>query len=302
MKVLITGATGLVGVALTELLLQNGIKVNYLTTSKSKIKYQPNFQGFFWDPESGIIDENCLLGVTEIINLAGSSIAKRWTSAYKQEIVESRILSVNLLFNTLKNNPHQVKKIISASAIGIYPDSLSHYYSEEFSDFNDSFLSNVVLKWEEAINQFERLHIKVCKLRIGIVLSDKGGALSEMIKPIKLGFGAPFGSGKQMQSWIHIQDLSRMFLFALQHKLSGSFNAVAPNPVTNKELTTIIAEVLDKPLFLPGVPKIVMKLLLSDMHTLLFESQNVSSQKITNLGFTFQYKSIHTALQQLFIK
>lgn len=302
MKVLITGATGLVGAALTELLLQNGIRINYLTTSKNKIQYQPNFQGFFWDPESGIIDENCLLGVSAIINLAGSSIAKRWTPQNKQEIVESRILSANLLFTTLKNNPHQVKQIISASAIGIYPDSQLNYYTEDFTDFNDSFLSNVVVKWEDAVNQFERLHIKVCKLRIGLVLSDKGGALPKMAKPVKLGVGSPFGSGNQTQSWIHIHDLADMFLFALQHKLSGTYNAVAPNPVSNKELSAVIADILDKPFFMPGVPKIALKFLLGEMHTLLFESQNVSSQKIVNLGFNFQYKSIHKALQQLLIK
>ncbi|MGH2664219.1 TIGR01777 family oxidoreductase [Flavobacterium sp.] len=302
MKVLITGATGLVGTALTELLLQNGIKINYLTTSKNKIQYQPNFQGFFWDPESGIIDESCLLGVSAIFNLAGSSIAKRWTSQNKQEIVESRILSANLLFTTLKNNPHQVKQIISASAIGIYPDSLQNYYTEDFTNFNDSFLSNVVVKWEDAVNQFERLHVKVCKLRIGLVLSEKGGALPKMVKPINLGIGSPFGTGHQMQSWIHIHDLASMFLFALQNKLSGTYNAVAPNPVSNKELSAVIADVLDKPFFLPGIPKITLKLVLGEMHTLLYESQNVSSQKITNLGFSFQYKSIHNALEQLLVK
>ena len=302
MKVLITGATGLVGKALTELLLQNGIKVNYLTTSKNKIQYQPNYQGFFWDPASGIIDESCLLGVSAIINLAGSSIGKRWTSQNKQEIVESRILSANLLFTTLRNNPHQVKQVISASAIGIYPDSRKNYYTEDFTDFNDSFLSNVVVKWEDAAHQFERLQIKVCKLRIGLVLSDKDGALPQMIKPIKLGIGAPFGDGNQMQSWIHIHDLANMFLFALQHKLSGTYNAVAPNPVSNKELSAMVADILDKPFFLPGIPKIIMRLLLGEMHTLLFESQNVSCQKISGMGFHFQYKSLHKALQQLLAK
>lgn len=299
MKILITGATGLVGIALTELLLQNGIKVNYLTTSKSKIQYQPNYQGFYWNPESGIIDENCLIGVKDIIHLCGSSIANRWTSQYKEEIIESRVLSTNLLFNTLKNNPHHVKQFISASAVGIYPDSLKNYYTEGFTDFNDSFLANVVVKWEESVNQMERLNINVCKLRIGLVLSNKGGALPQMIKPIKMGLGAPFGSGKQIQSWIHIHDLTKMFLFALQNNLSGIYNAVAPDPVTNSELTSTIADLLDKPLFLPNIPRLLMKLSLGEMHTLLFESQNVSSQKIIQEGFNFKYKTVHTALEQL---
>lgn len=302
MKVLITGATGLIGSALTELLLQNGLKINYLTTNKSKIESQPNFQGFYWNPEAGIIDENCLIGVSAIVNLAGENIAKRWNSKNKQEIIESRILSANLLYKVLKNNPHQVEQIISASAIGIYPDSLTATYTEDFTEFNDSFLSNVVVKWEEAINQIQRLNINVCILRIGLVLSKKAGALQEILKPIKLGLGSPFGSGKQVQSWIHIHDLANMFLFALQNNLHGTYNAVAPTPVTNYELNYSVAKTLDKPFFMPNVPQFVMKLILGEMHTLLFESQNVSSKKIKETGFVFQYKLIQSALSQLLHK
>jgi uncharacterized protein (TIGR01777 family) len=302
MKVLITGATGLIGSSIVELFLQNGIKINYLTTSKSKIESQPNFQGFYWNPELGVIDENCFMGVSVIIHLAGATISKKWTTKYKQEIVESRVLSANLLYNALKNNPHQVKQLISASAIGIYPDSLRNYYNEDFTKFNDSFLSNVVVKWEESVNQLERLDINVCKLRIGLVLSSKGGALPEILKPIKLGLGSPFGSGKQMQSWIHIHDLANMFLFALQNNMKGVYNAVSPSPVTNYELTSTAAEILEKPFFMPNIPKFMMKLILGEMHTLLFESQNVSAQKIKSKGFEFQYKSIQSALKQLLNK
>ena len=302
MKVLITGATGLVGTALTELLLQNGIKINYLTTSKSKIEHQPNYNGFYWSPESGVIDENCLIGVNTIIHLAGASIAKRWTSKYKQEIIESRVLSANLLFNALKNNPHQVKQVISASATGIYPDSLKNYYFEDFTKFNDSFLSNVVVKWEESVNQIERLNINVCKLRIGLVLSTKGGALPEILKPINLAIGSAFGSGKQMQSWIHIHDLANMFLFVLQNNLHGIYNAVTPSPVTNYELNHAAAKISEKPFFMPNIPRFFMKLILGEMHTLLFESQNVNAQKIKTAGFEFQYKSIQSALKQLLEK
>lgn len=302
MKVLITGATGLVGTALTELLLQNGIKINYLTTSKNKIEHQPNYNGFYWSPESGVIDENCLIGVKTIIHLAGANIAKRWTSKYKQEIIESRVLSANLLFNALKNNPHQVKQFISASAIGIYPDSLKKYYAEDFTKFDDTFLSNVVVKWEESVNQMERLNINVCKLRLGLVLSTKGGALPEILKPINLGIGSAFGTGKQMQSWIHIHDLVNMFMFALQNNLQGVYNAVAPSPVTNYELNSAVAQILEKPFFMPNIPRFIMKLVLGEMHTLLFESQNVSNQKIITAGFDFQYKSINSALKQLLEK
>jgi uncharacterized protein len=302
MKILITGATGLVGKEITSLLLQNGIKVNYLTTSKSKIEHQLNFNGFYWNPASGVIDESCLIGVTAIIHLAGASISKRWTSTYKQEIIESRVLSTNLLFSALKSNPHQVEQFISASAIGIYPNSLKNFYTEDFQKFEDSFLSNVVLKWEDAVNQIERLDIKVCKLRLGLVLSTNGGALAEILKPTRLGFGAAFGSGKQMQSWIHIHDLANMFLFALEKGLEGVYNAVAPAPINNQELSKQVALVLDKPFFMPNIPKFMMKLVLGEMHTLLFESQNVSSKKIEQEGFDFQFKTIHTCLNDLLLK
>ena len=302
MKVLVTGATGLIGTEIVALLLQNGIKVNYLTTSKEKIEHQPNYNGFYWNPQSGIIDENCFIGVFAVIHLAGASISKKWTSKYKQEIIESRVLSSNLLYSVLKNKPHQVKKFISASAIGIYPDSLTEVYTEDFTRFNNSFLSNVVVKWEESVRQIERLKIDVCYLRTGLVLSTKGGALAEIIKPTQLGLGAAFGSGKQMQSWIHIHDLANMYLFAIQNDISGVFNGVAPTPISNYELTSNIAKSLNKPFFLPNIPKFIIKLALGEMHTILFESQNVSANKIVKHGFSFEFKTIYSALQNLIKK
>lgn len=302
MKVLITGATGLVGKELTELLLQNGVKINYLTTSKNKIQSQPNYQGFYWNPQAGVIDENCLMGVSTVIHLAGASIAKRWTDSYKQEIIESRFLSTNLLYNALKKYTHQVTNIISASAVGIYPSSLDAFYKEDFIDFEETFLSDVVIRWEESLLQIERLGISVCKFRIGLVLSEKGGVLQQVLKPTKIGLGAAFGSGKQFMSWIHIHDLANMFLFAIQNNLSGTYNAVAPNPVTNQEFSLTVAQTLNKPFFLPNIPKVVMVLLLGEMHILLFESQNVSAEKIIHSGFKFQFKTLYTALQDLLVE
>jgi hypothetical protein len=299
MKILITGATGLIGTELVALLLQNGVTVHYLTTSKKKIESKPNYHGFFWNPDQGIIDENALMGVDSIIHLAGATIAKRWTAKYKQEIIESRILSSNVLFKALKDNPHSVKQIVSASAIGIYPDSLTKNYTEENTDIDESFLGKVVMKWEESVNKFKLLNIKVTKIRTGLVLSTKGGALPEMLKPINMGVGSPFGSGKQIQSWIHIHDLVELYFFAVQNELNGAYNAVAPNPVTNKKLTQEIAAVVKKPLFMPNIPKFLMALVLGDMHTILFASQNVSSFKIENEGFKFQYKQLDRALKNL---
>jgi uncharacterized protein (TIGR01777 family) len=299
MKVLITGATGLIGTELVSLLLQNGISVNYLTTSQKKIVNELNYNGFYWSPEQGLIDENCLMGVDSIINLSGANIAKRWTNSYKQEIIESRLLSSALLFKALKNNPNQVKQIVTASGTSIYPNSDTIIYDENSTQVNDSFLGNVVVKWEESTDKFASLGLKVCKLRTGIVLSAKGGALVEMLKTIKLGLGSSFGSGKQIQTWIHIHDIASLYYFAIKNNLDGVYNAVSPNPVSNEELTFTIAKVLKKPLFMPSIPKFIMKLILGEMHELLFENRNLSAKKIKDKGFVFKYKTIDEALKNI---
>lgn len=299
MKILITGATGMIGKELVDLLLQNNHTVHYLTTSKDKIHNKPNYYGFFWNPEQSIIDENCLMGVEAIIHLAGATVSKRWTNSYKEEIIESRVLTTNLLYKALKNYPNQVKQVVSASAIGIYPNSLTEIYTEDSLKVSHDFLGTVVQKWEESVDVFSVLKIKVCKIRIGLVLSDKGGALTEMVKPINLGLGSPFGSGMQMQSWIHISDLVELFYFATQNQLEGVYNAVAPNPVTNKELVVAIAKVLNKSLILPAVPKFVMQLILGEMHQLLFSSQHVSSKKIQEKQFHFRFNELEPALLDL---
>ena len=300
MKVLITGATGLIGNELVSLLLQNGVSIHYLTTSKKKIENELNYKGFYWNPEQGIIDENCLMGVDAIIHLAGATISKRWTNSYKQEIIESRLLSSAVLFKALKNHPNQVKQIVSASGTAIYPNNDKVIYDENSQEIDNSFLGNVVYKWEESADKFKFLGLKVCKLRTGIVLSNKGGALIEMAKPIKLGLGSPFGTGKQIQSWIHIHDIAALYFFVISNDLEGVYNAVAPNPVSNEKLTMTIATVLKKPLFMPNIPKFMMKLLLGEMHELLFENRNLSAQKIIDKGFVFKYKTIEKAIENIY--
>ena len=299
MTVLITGATGLVGQELVSLLLQNGFTVHYLSTSKSKLVSQNNYKGFYWNPKTSEIDLNALTDVEVIVHLAGASVAKKWTPSYKQEIIESRVLSTRLLYKTLQKNLHQVKQIVSASAIGIYPNDLNYIYHETDNKVDNSFLGNVVQQWEEEVNQFEKLQINVAKIRIGIVLAKNGGALQEMAKPIKIGVGAAFGSGEQYQSWIHIQDLVGIFQFVIQNQLSGVFNGVAPYPVTNAELTKAIAKTLGKPLFLPNIPQFVMKIMLGEMHQILFSSQHVSCRKLLDLKYQFKFASLDKALNDL---
>ena len=300
MKILITGATGLIGTELVKLLLSKNHTVNYLTTSKSKIESNPNYQGFYWNPQQGKIDDNCIYEVDVIIHLAGANIAKRWTDKYKQEIIESRTLSSELLYNLVKKHSNQVKQIISASGTASYPESFSKVYDETTKETEDSFLSNVVKKWEESVDSFQVLGLKVCKLRTGMVFSNDGGALPEMVKPIKMGVGAAMGNGKQMQSWIHINDLINMYCFVMENQLEGIYNAVSPNPVTNQELTKVIAKTLKKTLFLPNIPQFIMKLVLGEMSYLLFSSKNLSSQKIIDKGFQFKFPKIEEAISDLY--
>ncbi|MFV0539806.1 MAG: TIGR01777 family oxidoreductase [Aestuariibaculum sp.] len=299
MKVLITGATGLIGSELVKLCLKQGFVVNYLTTDKKKISKAVNYQGFYWNPQAQEMDINCLKDVDAIFHLVGASISKRWTQSYKVEIINSRKLGTQLLVHSLKGEMHTVKQVISASAIGIYPDSETNYYDESFKTPSTSFLGDVVKKWEHEVDAFKLLGIKVSKIRIGMVFSNKGGALMEMVKPIKYNLGAAFGSGKQWQSWIHIRDLVQMFLYVLENNLEGIYNAIAPNAVSNIELTKTIAKVLDKSLFLPNIPKFLMNLLLGEMHVLLFESQRVSSKKIEDCGFYFKHHHLQPALEDL---
>lgn len=303
MKILICGATGLIGSALTELCINENHTVHYLTTRKNKIAHSDRNKGFYWNPSEGEIDTACFEGVDAIVNLSGANIAKRWTEAYKEEILSSRVDTANILFKSLRNiKDHSVKQYVSASGIAIYPDSLTENYTEDTTQASTDFLGKVVKQWELHANQFKSLEIPVTILRTGLVFSDKGGALVEMAKPVKYGVGAAVGSGKQWQSWIHIEDMVNMYLYILTNNITGMYNAVGPNPTTNKLLTKEIASVLKKPFFLPNVPKFVMKLMLGEMSTLLFSSQQVSSEKIESTGFTFKYRELTQALENLLQK
>jgi uncharacterized protein (TIGR01777 family) len=299
MRVLITGATGLVGQALVDLFHDHGVDVNYLTTSRSKIEAQPNYQGFYWNPTTSEIAPECFEGVSTIINLAGATVAKRWTSSYKKEILSSRIDSLRTLKSALSKTEHQVAHLISASAVGLYQDSLTKFHEEEDFDQGENFLADVVEQWEAAADELGSLGLEITKIRIGVVLAENGGALEKIKDPIQNYIGAPLGSGKQWQSWIHILDLARLFYHVMEKRLEGVFNAVSPNPVTNKELTECIAERLEKPLILPNVPGFVLKLMLGEMSSIALGSQLVSSKKILSTGFQFRYAQLKPAISDL---
>ncbi|MBJ7879383.1 TIGR01777 family oxidoreductase [Gelidibacter salicanalis] len=303
MIILITGATGLIGKEIVKRCHEEDISVHYLTTSKEKIESQDNYKGFYWNPKEGVIDSKCFEDVDAIINLAGSNIAQRWTDSNKRTIMESRINTLQCLKKALSEvKSHQVKHILSASAIGLYPHSFTKYYEESCGRVSPTFLGKVVSAWENAVDEFSELGLVVSKVRIGLVLDDTEGALPQIVKPTALGFGAAFGSGDQWQSWIHVYDLSRIFVYVIQQELEGVYNGVAPNPITNTELTKGVAKALHKPLFLPNIPEFAMKLVLGEMHILLYESQRVSSKKIEENGFGFTYSNLQPALEDLLQK
>lgn len=299
MKVLITGATGLIGSAVTKKFQQEGISVNYLTTSTEKIEDKENYHGFAWNPRKDEINTACFKDVDTIIHLAGASIAERWTEKHKQAIISSRVDSAKLLFNSLKESDNKVRHFISASAVGAYPSSLTEIYDENYPEYNSGFLGEVVEKWEQAADRFAELNIAVTKIRIGVVLSESGGALEQLLKPIKNYVGAPLGSGDQWQSWIHLEDLAGIFYHCKKNQLSGIYNAAAPNPVTNETLTRESATLLNKPLWLPNVPSFMLRLILGEMAAIVLESQKVSSDKIREAGYVFRFDQLHKALKDL---
>ena len=299
MKVLITGATGLIGSQIIEDCIKSNISVNFLTTSRRKIIKSDMVNGYYWNPSKKVIDLDCFIDIDTIIGLSGSSIFSLWTRKRKKEIISSRVLSLEFLKESIENNDIKISQLISASGISLYPDSLKIKYDENESTFDDSFLSNVIMKWETAANSFSTIGVKVSIVRIGLVLSKKAGVLKQTIMPMKFGFGIIFGSGNQIQSWIHINDLSRIFLFIMQKKIEGNYNAVSNNNLTNLEFTRTISSNYSRAIFNIKIPKIFFSLIFGEMHEILFKSHNISSRKIQNIGFRFKFENLDYAVKNL---
>ncbi|MBT4970783.1 MAG: TIGR01777 family protein, partial [Bacteroidetes bacterium] len=229
-----------------------------------------------------------------IIHLAGENIAgKRWTKKQKKSIIDSRVKTSELLFSAIKDAKKKPDRIISASAIGYYgTKTTQHIYTEE-DEAGSDFLADCVVQWEKSVDQFQELGIQVFKFRIGVVLSNQGGALQKMLKPIRAGFGAVLGSGKQYIPWIEISDLARIFLFAIEKKLTNSvYNAVAPDFITNRDFTKILANKLSRHLFLPNIPVFILKLFMGEMSSILLYGSRVSAKSITSEGFDFLYQKL----------
>jgi len=296
-SILLTGGTGLIGIKLTEQLLAKGWQISHLSRSAGK---NPQVKTFLWDVNKGEIDPDCIDGVDVVVHLAGAAIAdKRWTDERKKEIIDSRAKSIRLIYNLLGTKKHQVTSIVSASAIGYYSDRGDELLTEE-SPPNNDFMARCCVEWENAVDEAQKLGLRIVKFRTGVVLSVDG-ALKLMAQPIKLYVGSPLGSGKQWVPWIHWQDVVDMYMLGIENEnFAGVYNQVAPNPVTNVQLTQAIAKQLHKPLWAPKVPAFVLKILMGEMSTIVLGSTKVSAQKIEGAGFKFKYPDITSALTEIY--
>ena len=301
--ILITGGTGLVGRSLTKALVQKGYQVIILTRDTGGKEPGEKISYAGWDVKKQQLDINALQQADFIVHLAGAGVVdKKWTEKYKKEIAESRTESSRLVIDSLKNNTNAVKAVISASAIGWYgpdKDPVKPFIEPDAAD--ESFLGQTCKLWEESIEPVITLGKRLVKLRIGIVLSNEGGALAEFKKPLRFGAAAILGNGKQMVSWVHIDDLCRLFIYAIENEgLQGTYNAVAPKPVSNKTLTITLAKAMNGRFYIPvHVPVFILKIMLGQRSTEVLKSATVSCKKIADTGFSFVHDNIETALANL---
>ncbi|MEM9897366.1 MAG: TIGR01777 family oxidoreductase [Bacteroidota bacterium] len=295
--VLITGGSGLVGTELSKILEIEGHTVLHLSRSVAGTEAYKTYQ---WDIDQRFIEEEAITRADSIIHLAGASVAgAKWTEAYKNAIYDSRINSTRLLREKVEALNPDLSYFLCASAIGIYGLDSGDQWMTEQSERGEGFLADVVEDWEKEADKFSSLDIATGKLRIGVVLSNKGGALEKIVQPIKLYAGAALGSGNQYLSWIHIHDLCYILAFMLNANSVGVFNGVAPDPKTNSDFTKTAAKVLNKPLWLPNVPKFALNLLVGEMAELVLGGNRVSATKIRDSGFQFKYPELELALQEL---
>lgn len=288
MRILITGGTGFIGQALQAYLHALGHQTRVLSRKDG------------WDIQRAYLAEDALENIDAIVHLAGAGIAEgRWTEARKKELIHSRVASTRLLAEALKTRQHRVHTFVSASAIGFYGADSGEAICTETSPAGDDFLSACTLAWEQAVDAIQGP--RVVKLRIGLVLGANGGIFPVLARPIRWFAGVILGRGTQGQSWIHIQDLVKMFACALtDERAEGVYNAVAPEPVTHEEMTRQIAKAYRRPIWWPHVPAWALRLVLGEMSVLVTGGNFVSSQKIQkDLQFTFTYTRLAEALKEI---
>jgi uncharacterized protein (TIGR01777 family) len=297
-NILITGGSGLLGKQLTEALLNLGYTVTHLSRSPGK---NAKVKTFLWDVAHGKIDQHCIDGVDTIVHLAGAGIAdKRWTDKRKQLLTESRTRSIALIYELIQKRANQVHSVVSASATGYYSNRGDELLTEESPPASD-FLGTCCVQWEQAVDKGAALGLRVLKYRTGVVLTKDGGALPQLALPIKMGLGSPIGAGNQWIPWIHHQDVVDMYIEGIENEsLSGVYNMVAPQPVTNAQMSKAVAAQLHKPFWAPNVPAFIIKTLFGEMATVVLGSTRVSAQKVINAGYNFKYPIIADALKEIY--
>ena len=302
MKLLITGATGLIGKNIMAKAQKKNITIHFLSTQKNKLIDSDGVKGFYWNPLKGEIDGRCFEGVDTLIHLAGASISKSWTTKNKKEILDSRVSTSRLLRKEMKQQNIKMNNILCASAIGIYPNSFELNFDEKSEIEEKNFLQKVTIAWEKESAAMDSFAGHLCVLRIGLVLAKDEGLLSLLTIPFRLFLGTAFASGKQWQSWIHIEDLSQLFITAANQNWEGTFNAVAPNPVSQRTMMKAIGKVLHSPVFLPNISGFLIKKVMGERSILILGSQKVSANLILSKGFSFQFPFLPEALENIFKK
>lgn len=296
--VLIAGGSGTIGKHLTKKLLEKGYEVKLLSRNKTKAE---GITTYLWDVEEQYLEDEAIISSDYIINLAGANISeKRWTPKRKKEILDSRVRSNQLLLKSIQELKTKPKAYITASAVGYYGAITSEKTFTEDNSPSTDFLGTTCSRWESSCELAEELNIRIVKMRTGVVLNSGAGALSKMMLPIKMFMGSPLGNGKQYVPWIHIDDLCNIYIKAIEdQKMIGVFNAVAPEHVSNNEFTKSLAQILKKPILLPNVPSIIIKLVFGEMANIILEGSKVSSEKLLKSGYDFLYPNLVSALNQI---
>ena len=296
--VLITGGTGLIGSALTKMLLSKGYNVAHLSRSRSG---DEKVKTFTWQVSKNVVEPGAIENADYIIHLAGTNLtSKRWTAAQKEKMEKSRIETSYLLYQKLHLLKHKVKAVVSSSGINYYGADSQELMVTEESPAGTDFLAQLCVKWENTVSKIAKLKIRLVQFRTGPVLSREGGMLKKLVPLAKSGLASPIGTGKQYISWIHIEDLCRLYISALEDDTwNGIYNAVAPEPVTNKEFMKILAKVAKRPFFLPAVPGFCVKLLYGEMGEVILGGVKASSKKIELQPFQYHYPTLQSALKTL---
>ena len=297
--ILVTGGTGLIGQPIVDALVRQNQPAKVLTRNPQP-SANPLLEYVRWNPRAMQIDPDAVANVSGILHLAGAPVAQRWTAAAKKDILNSRTQSTALLAQAIATLPEDERPAVcvGASAIGLYPSGQD--WHDEESPADEGFLADVVRAWESGVAELGALGLRTVSLRIGLVLSPRGGMLGKLLPVFQLGLGSAVGSGEQWQSWVHEIDVQRAFAWALNEpKAAGAYNVVAPQPVTNQVLSKAIAKACHRPFWAPRVPPIALKLVYGEMASVVLSSQRVAAERITNDGFAFRYMDLDKALADL---